>query len=216
MATARVQVGKLFYDIRSLENTQQYSDPQGVADRAGISSANWSLFGVLWPASRVMAEEMDTVPILGKRILEVGCGLGLASLVLQRRGADISACDYHPLAGEFLRHNSDMNALLPIPYFHAPWEGPNPDLGTFDLIIGSDLLYERGHPELLATFLECHARPTAQVLLCDPGRGRCGQFGSRMAVLGYGKTERWMAFHPLDVAPHPGRIMSFRRGEGQG
>lgn len=212
MATARVQVGQLHYDIRSLENTQQYADPEGQADRVGISSANWSLFGVVWPASLVMAEEMSDFPIGGLRILEVGCGLGLAALVLQRRGANVTACDHHPLAGEFLRFNSDLNELLPIPYFHAPWEGPNPDLGQFDLIIGSDLLYERGHPELLAAFVKIHAKPTAQILLSDPGRGRCGQFGSRLANQGYGKTERWIAFSSLELAPYSGRIMSFKRG----
>ena len=35
--------------IRSLIDKQQYADPDGEAAAAGFSSANWSLFGVLWP-----------------------------------------------------------------------------------------------------------------------------------------------------------------------
>ncbi len=55
---------------------------------------------------------MCEFPIAGKRILEVGCGIGLCSLVLQQRGADITASDYHPVAEKFLRHNTDLNGLL--------------------------------------------------------------------------------------------------------
>ena len=47
----------------------------------------------------------------GMKILEVGCGIGLCSLVLQRRGADITASDYHPLAEEFLRFNAALNGV---------------------------------------------------------------------------------------------------------
>jgi predicted nicotinamide N-methyase len=159
-----------------------------------------------------MAKEVDRFPIAGKRILEIGCGIGLSSLVLKQRGADITASDHHPLAEEFLRHNTDLNGLPPIAFHNAPWAGPNPTLGLFDLIIGSDLLYERGHPGLLAGFLARHAKQTAQILLADPGRDRCGQLSSRMALQGYRRTEKWMAFAPSDAAPHRGRIMSFVRG----
>ncbi|MGE0557721.1 MAG: methyltransferase, partial [Burkholderiales bacterium] len=147
------RVGGSDYHIRALLNRQQYSDPDGSAERAGVSPASWPLFGVVWPAGLALAEEMSRFPFAGRHILELGCGIGLASLVLARRGADITACDHHPLAGEFLRHNTDINGLPPITFFKAPWLGPTPQLGRFDLIIGSDLLYERDHAMLLAGFM---------------------------------------------------------------
>ena len=85
------------YRIRALADRQQYADPDGLAERAGISSAQWCLFGQLWPAGRILAAAMVEFDIAGKRILEIGCGLGLSSLVLQRRRADITASDHHPL-----------------------------------------------------------------------------------------------------------------------
>ena len=45
---------------------------------------------------------------MDKRILEVGCGLGLASLVLNERSADISATDYHPEVETFLKINTEL------------------------------------------------------------------------------------------------------------
>ena len=99
------------YRIRALADRQQYADPDGLAERAGISSAQWCLFGQLWPAGRILAAAMVEFDIAGKRILEIGCGLGLSSLVLQRRRADITASDHHPLVELFLRGNAVRNGL---------------------------------------------------------------------------------------------------------
>ncbi len=88
--------------IRSLLDRQQFFDPLGEADRLGISSAAWPLFGLLWPSGAQLAARMALRPVCStERILEIGCGLALASLVGHRRGADVTASDYHPLAGAF-------------------------------------------------------------------------------------------------------------------
>jgi predicted nicotinamide N-methyase len=208
-----LRVGARDYHIRSLRDRQQFWDPDSLSAQAGISSASWPLFGVVWPAGLALAEEMSQFPIDGKRILEVGCGIGLCSLVLQQRGANVTASDYHPLAEEFLRYNADLNGLLPIPFQHAPWAGPNLELGRFDLLVGSDLLYERDHPALLAAFLSRHANPIAQVILTDPGRTYCGQFSAKMAAQGYTRTERRRHFTGSDLPSSQGRIMSFIRGD---
>jgi predicted nicotinamide N-methyase len=210
--TTTHRIGAEDFHIRSLRDRQQFWDPDGRAERAGISSATWPIFGVLWPAGIALAQEMNRFPFAGMKILEVGCGIGLCSLVLQRRGANITASDYHPLAEEFLRFNSDLNGLAPIKYRTAPWAGANPDLGRFDLIVGSDLLYEPGHPRLLATFLDQHAEAAARVILADPGRARCGQFSTKMAAEGYAMSEQRFQFAGSN-APR-GRIMNFVRGQG--
>lgn len=204
--TTTHHVGSSDFHIRALLNRQQFSDPDGSAERAGVSPASWPLFGVIWPAGLALAEEMTRFPVAGKHILELGCGIGLASLVLARRGADITACDHHPLAGEFLRQNAELNGLAPITFHNAPWLGPTPLLGRFDLIIGSDLLYERDHAMLLAGFMAAHAADSAQILIADPGRGYVSAFSGLMAAQGYKRTE-----HPL---PMPGSVgMPASRGQ---
>lgn len=209
--TVTHRIGANDYRIRALLDRRQYWDPDGSAERAGISSASWPLFGMVWPSGIALAQEMDDLTVDGMSILEIGCGIGLSSLVLQRRGANITASDYHPLAEEFLRYNTKLNGLAPIKFCNAPWANPNPDLGRFDLIIGSDVLYERDHPALLAAFLACHANAVARVLMTDPGRRYCGEFNTRMSAQGYSRTERRLRFAGSDL-PHPrGRIMSFAR-----
>jgi predicted nicotinamide N-methyase len=205
-------IGGSDFRIRALLNRQQFSDPDGSAERAGVPPAAWPLFGVVWPAGLALAEEMSHFPIAGKSILELGCGIALTSLVLARRGADITACDYHPLAEAFLQHNVALNQLPALPFRTAPWLGPNPLLGRYDLIVGSDLLYERDHATLLAGFIAQHTHPASQVLIADPGRGYVSTFSALMANLGYVRSAKAMAMaNSIGMPDSRGQLFSFLR-----
>ncbi len=206
-----VRVGGDDYRLRALSDRQQFADPDGAAARAGISSALWSLFGQPWPAGRVLAEAMSAIEIQGKRIIEIGCGLGLSSLVLRRRGADITASDHHPLAESFLEYNAALNDLPALVYRDLPWAVPDATLGRFDLIIGSDILYERDHATLLSQLMQRHARADAEVVITDPGRGNSGPFTRAMAAQGYAVSEQRSRFDESDVAPFRGRLLRYRR-----
>jgi predicted nicotinamide N-methyase len=206
-----VRLGGHDYRIRALSDLQQFADPGHLAERVGISSALWSLFGQVWPSGRVLAEAMCMHEIAGKRILELGCGLGLSSLVLQRRGMDVVASDHHPLAESFLRHNAAQNELSDITYRDLRWEIPDTTLGLFDLIIGSDILYERGHADMLAALVKRHARPDAEILITDPGRGNSAAFTRELLAQGYTVTEKRSRFDENDVEPFRGRLLSYKR-----
>ena len=149
-----VAIGGHDYRLRVLADRQQFWDPDGHGERLGISSAQWALFGQLWPAGQLLARAMQDFDIRGKRILELGCGIGLASLVLQRRGADVVASDMHPLAEVFLAYNAALNELPALHYRHLQWDAPLPELGRFDLIIASDVLYETAHAPLLGGVID--------------------------------------------------------------
>ena len=200
------------YRIQALKDLQQFDDPDDVAERAGISSAQWSLFGQPWPSGRVLAEHMAGFDVAGKRALELGCGLALASLVLARRGVDVTASDYHPLAGEFLRANCRANDLPEIPFVQLDWAKPEPGPGRFDLLIGSDILYERWHAELLAGAIERHAEARAEVVVTDPGRGNSNRFVRALKAQGFEVEERRMAFEAGQDPPYRGRLITARRG----
>jgi predicted nicotinamide N-methyase len=206
-----VRLGEHNYAIRALSDLQQFADPHNNAERAGISSAHWSLFGQVWPSGRVLAEAMCTYAVEGKRILELGCGLGLASIVLQYRHADVVASDHHPLAELFLRRNAEQNELQAILYRDLPWDTPDLTLGLFDLIIGSDILYEQHNTALLAQMVQRHAKPSAAVLITDPGRGNSNRFSRALIAQGFTVTEQRSRFNDTDIAPFKGRLLSYRR-----
>ena len=171
--------------MRTLRNRQEYSDPDGRAADLGISSSTWSLFGVIWASGELLAHLMSDYDIQDLRILEVGCGIGLASLVLIDRDADITATDHHPEAEAFLAENVKLNNTAKIPFIRTDWSDEQDKLGKFDLIIGSDLLYEPDHAKLLSEFVDRHAMPHCKVMLVDPGRGHQSKFNREMAELGF-------------------------------
>ena len=136
-----IEFGDLDIHVKTLKDCQQFYDGEGLAEKLGISSATWPLFGVVWDSSQVLAHFMLEHDIEGKRILEVGCGIALTSLVLNHRHADITATDHHPEVESFLKQNVKLNNGQKIPFTRTDWTNKNSDLGEFDLIIGSDLLY---------------------------------------------------------------------------
>lgn len=168
------------------------------------------MFGLVWPAGLALAEAMTGFGSPGQRILEVGCGLGLASLVLQRAGADITATDHHPLAGDFLRFNAFLNRLAPIVFRRASWAEPNDGLGRFDVVIASDVLYESDHPDALLGFIDRHTHPSAEVIVADPGRSQRTRFGARMRGEGYAQHDERVLLAGDDTVRR-GRIMRFQR-----
>lgn len=208
-------------NIRSLLDKQQYADPTGEAASLGISSAHWPLFGLLWPSGLHLASVMAQRPVVsGERILEIGCGLALASLVSHRRGAQVTASDCHPLAGAFLSENLRLNDLPPMAYRHGNWsadqrgsvEHPRACVeGKFELIIGSDVLYERDEAGMLPQFIERHATVVSEVLIIDPNRGNRSPFNRSMRGLGYALEETSFR-EPLGYGGlYRGRLLHYRR-----
>ncbi len=197
--------------LRSLLDRQQFHDPDGEAERAGISSATWPLFGLLWPSGRVLAHHMLSFEIAGKRVLELGCGLALASLVVHRRGGDITASDNHPLAEGFLVENLRLNALLPMKYATGNWGRSNPALGLFDVIIGSDILYDRGQPQALSEFIDLHSGAHVEVVIVDPDRGNIAGFNRCMAALGYDHAQTRVTQLPDAQSGYKGRVHRYDR-----
>lgn len=200
------------YRIRSLLDLQQYADPDGCAERAGISPASWPLFGHLWPSARVLAKEMAGIDLAGKRVLEMGAGLALASLVIHGRTGDATVTDWHPLSEAFLLENLALNGMAPLKFQLGDWGRSNPALGRFDLIIGSDLLYERQQPGLLAGFVRRHAEAKAQVIIVDPNRGNRSGFCREMAEQGFSLAVRRAPPALENGQPYKGRFLIFARG----
>ena len=208
MATLRVryqtiEFGTTDIHIRSLRDNQEFSDDKGEAEALGISSASWPLFGIVWPSGEVLAQLMVDYAIGEKRILEVGCGIALASLVLNHRRANITATDYHPEVEGFLIENATLNQDKIIPFIRTGWDDPISDLGLFDVIIGSDLLYESEHVGLLSEFINQHAAPQCDIILIDPGRGHHAKFSKKMVALGYTHSQR-----KPDIVPKTGHVFS--------
>jgi predicted nicotinamide N-methyase len=145
-------------------------------------------FGVLWEAGIGLSQFLSNVELRGKKVLEIGCGLALPSFVVTRNGGKIIATDFHADVPLFLEENQKKNKIE-FPYRVMNWrneiERTKTDLGLFDLVIGSDILYESQHPMQVAQALIAFLNPGGKIILADPGRAYIQKFITSMNELGY-------------------------------
>lgn len=146
-------------------------------------------FGTVWPAGRALAAHIAERPALvrGRRVIEVGCGLGLPALVAARLGAHVLACDAHPDAAALLRHNAALNDVV-VAYHAGDLAHPEAlrdQLGEADLVLASDVVYDAHLAERVAPALARLCRPGGRILLADPGRPLIQATVSAIEALGF-------------------------------
>lgn len=138
-------------------------------------------FGILWPSAIGLAHYLAENPglIKGRKILELGAGLGLPSLVCSYLGGTVLATDYHPDVEEYFLRNC-RHSSLECAYQRLNWREDLSEPEKFDVVIGSDVLYESRHPKEVARGLMKFVKPQGLIILSDPGRSYLQQFISAM------------------------------------
>jgi len=134
-------------------------------------------FGILWPAGEALALFLAEHPqlIKNKSVLEIGCGVGLPSLVASHLGARVLATDFHPDVEEFFLRNC-RHSVVHCEYKKLNWRDSSVDEKLFDVVMGSDILYESKHPIEVAQGLKRFLKPNGKILLSDPGRSYVNMF----------------------------------------
>ena len=125
----------------------------------------------LWPSAVGLSEYLvSNGDILkGKTTLEIGCGLGLPSLVAAALGADVTATDYLQDAVDFARRNAERNEIKNIRFETLDWRNTQ-GLEAFDILLASDVVYERKHFEPLLKAFDSLVKPNGMILLSEPNR----------------------------------------------
>jgi predicted nicotinamide N-methyase len=122
----------------------------------------------LWPSSVALAETVAALPLQGRRVVELGCGLALPAIVAALGGAQALATDWSPDALAYAERNGRANGA-DVETLRVAWREPEALVarGPFDLVLAADVLYERRNvPELLALL----PRLAREALVADPGR----------------------------------------------
>jgi len=131
----------------------------------------WS---VLWRSGVALARELGSEDLRGKRVVELGCGLGVPSIAAALGGAEVIATDGDIDALGLVARNAEANGVE-VETAAVDWADPDElvERGPFDLVLASDILYERPSIALLLKLLPRLA-PVAWV--ADPGRPAAGAF----------------------------------------
>lgn len=138
----------------------------------------------LWPSARVLAEHVANLPGRGRSLLELGCGSGLVSTSAGLAGFTVVVSDYYEDAMRFAQVNAARNGA-PIPEsLLLDWRHLPPTLAKYDLVLASDVLYEREYGELVAQVLAATLSDDGVAIVADPGRVGRDDFTRSLKALG--------------------------------
>jgi len=127
----------------------------------------------LWPASLVLAMALaESPPGPGRRVIELGCGLGLPSVVAARGGASVLATDGHSDAVAFAAHNFELNGLEGSAVIADMGDDADAlvERGPFDLVLAADILYTVPNGDAMINLIPRLLEPNGELWLGDPDR----------------------------------------------
>ena len=124
----------------------------------------------VWPAARVLAARLLREHGAGRRLLELGCGSGVAAVAAAHAGFDVTATDYYEDALRFTRANVWRATGRACDTRLVDWRALPRDLGHFDVVVGSDVLYERPYAGLVARAIAATLARGGVAFVTDPGR----------------------------------------------
>ena len=141
---------------------------EDLVDRAALlrGDAEPPYWAWLWSGARLLAAYLAAFETLrGRRVLELGCGLGLPGMTAAARGAAVTFVDAEPAALAFVDATAAANGVrcaTRVGDFFAL------DLGaSFDLVLAAEVAYDRSRYPELAAALTRHLSPAGRALLAD-------------------------------------------------
>ena len=146
--------------------------PREAAELPDSGPVEWAplapYWAVLWRSGVALARELDGMPLRGRRVVELGCGLAVPSIAAARAGAMVLATDSDPEALELVERNARDNGVQ-VETATADWADPGELLrqAPFDIVLAADVLYERAS---VAQLLSLLPRLAPEAWLADPGR----------------------------------------------
>ena len=159
MLTERLHNERLFHDRQASERARALRSHQySFADETYLHHESW-----IAPAFDALGD------VRNKRVLDLGCGHGMASIVLARRGAEVTACDlslgYVREAHRRCEANGVDAKLLVCNGERLPFAD-----GTFERIWGNAILH---HLDLRQAASEIHRvlAPGGIAIFCEPWGG---------------------------------------------
>ena len=155
----------------------------------------------IWPSSTVLATHMVGLRKSGirrnRKGLELGCGVGLVTTAAMIADYDMLATDYYTDALAFTRANAWRETRKSPEARMIDWRAFPDEVRAFDLILASDVLYEKEYARLLPGIFKRALAPGGMVIVADPGRIGVPEFIDECRTQGL--EIRSKVTHPFDV-----------------
>ena len=127
--------------------------------------SDFPLWTRLWEAAIVLADYFaGQKPQPGTHLLELGAGLGASGLIAAAAGYEVTLTDFEERIQQFQRINAAASNLSGVRFEFLDWFNPS-DIGQYDVIAGSEILYRDEFFEPLIHIFKTALRPGGMILL---------------------------------------------------
>ncbi|HEU4657224.1 MAG TPA: methyltransferase domain-containing protein [Capillimicrobium sp.] len=178
----------------------QPRDWEQLRHEEGAAARPVPYWACLWPSGRELAAALaDDPPAPGTRVVEIGAGLGLPSIVAARAGARVLTTDGHTDAVAFAAHSLALNEVE-AEVAHVDWSEHGEALaarGPWDLVLAADVLYTLRNVRAALDLLPRLVAPGGEIRLADPDRA-----GARELLAAARATFELTSRRDGDVALH--------------
>jgi 2-polyprenyl-3-methyl-5-hydroxy-6-metoxy-1,4-benzoquinol methylase len=128
---------------------------------------DFPLWAKIWKASWVLSAYLaDLSPDANKRLLEIGAGAGLVSIVAANFGHQITMTEYNPDALNFARANAFLNNCPDLPIEKLDWNLSRP-AHQYDMIVAAEVTYKKDNFIPLTRFFKSHLKPGGEIILAS-------------------------------------------------
>lgn len=162
-----VSIGPYNFRLARPLNPEALLDLEAVA-KAFEEDQYMPYWATLWPVAKHLAEQVAASSLSGKRVIEIGCGLGLPGLVALAQGNHVTFTDHDATAVKFAAENARINDWTNFRATPMDYRSPLPE--KFDLVLGSDLVYEARLAPLVAANFRDLLHEQGEGLLTDQNR----------------------------------------------
>lgn len=143
----------------------------------------WAL---VWTGARAIAAIVSTMQLPPHaRVLDLGCGLGLAGLAAARLGASVAFGDYLEEPLEFVRATLARLGTPRCDVRAIDFTRDDGDCIRYDVILAADIVYDPAHYAPLAAFLDRHLEASGTILLTESLRADASLFLAGMTGRGF-------------------------------
>ena len=158
----------------------------------------------LWPSAVALAHYIAKhLNLDGRRVLELGCGLGLVSVVAALQGARVLCTDYEEAALAFARRNARGNACRRMRFRLVDWCDPALRR-RYNCILASDVIYEVRSFAPLVSLLQRYLARGGMAVLAEPGRVNAPPFFTLLRQRGFTYRQhiqrvQWEGAHRISI-----------------
>jgi len=191
------QLERTAYGLKILKNS--HPDIRKLRQQTGTPSIHGNKF---WKSTLLLMDYLkENPPKKRAKVLEVGCGWGLAGIFCAKEfGAKITSLDADDAVFPYLQYHAMINGA-DVKTWKCRYENiRRQDLADFDLMIGADICFWDSMVKPLYNLARRAKAANVRVVMTDPGRPTFRELSGKAADKLGAYYDNWITPHPNNAS----------------